>query len=86
MTAKCIPSDFRNAVKAADAAFVEQALIDYPAFLAAVPAQQLRRFAVEAAMLAVQLAQNLERHDSSFDALISHIAMDVRPAVWLAQR
>ena len=85
MTAQLIPADFRNAVQAADRAFVEEALADYPAFVASVPAHQLRRFAVQAATLAVQLAQGLDRHHPAVSELINHIAVDVRPAVWLAR-
>lgn len=85
MTAKPIPADFHEAVHAADTAFVAEALADYPAFIAGVPGHQLRRFAVEAAMLAVQLAQRLDRHDPAVSALINHVAIDVRPAVWLAR-
>lgn len=84
---KRIPdADFLAAAAAVDAAFVDEALGDYPALLAAVPQRDLRRLAVQGAMLAVQLARELPRHNPAVSEFIAHVALDVRPAAWAAAK
>lgn len=82
---KLIPdADFLAAAAAVDAAFVDEALGDYPALLAAVTQRDLRRLGVQGAMLAVRLARELPRHNPVVSELIAYVAMDVRPAAWAA--
>lgn len=84
---KRIPdANFLAAAAAVDAAFVDEALGDYPSSLASVPPKQLRVLAVQGAMLAVRLARELPRHNPVVSELIAHVALDVRPAAWAAAK